>query len=68
MNPTTHTVTIPIADYQELVAALNDSNAKFIKLRDRLIKDLENMRLPDNIHLTPREFLWQLIEVIKEEQ
>jgi hypothetical protein len=60
----TVTVTIPIADYQELMAAKKLNNDRFVDMRDRMIKHLEELRVPG--HLSPWEFLADIIKALKQ--
>lgn len=65
MNTQLHTVTIPLQDYQEMIAAINNGNAKFDRRRDELIAKLETMPIPDSRYMTPRELVWEIIKVVK---
>lgn len=63
MNPNQHTVTIPIADYEELMRAKSQGDQRFIEMRDRMVKRLEEVRWSASIQ--PREFLADLIQTLK---
>lgn len=66
MKTDQHTVTLPIADYQELMDAKANADKRFTELRDRLVKRLETTPFPR--HLSASEFMAQLVKFIKEQQ
>lgn len=65
MNTNQHTVTIPIKDYNELLAAANDSEVKLKEFRSSLSNTLQKMRGGNFRHMTADEFLNIVINAVE---
>jgi len=61
MNTEKHTVTIPLADYQELVAAKEEAELKFQKLKNGLVDVLRRATFATH----NRPSLEQVIDMIR---
>ena len=57
MNTNTHTVTLPIADYQELMAAHSQAEAKYESLKNGLIDLLRRQSFRTHNHMTLEEVI-----------
>jgi len=63
MNTEKHTVTIPVADYQELVNYMTGPNLRFEELKQQLLTELEKAR--QGKHFIKRQFIGELVEIIE---
>lgn len=66
MNTNQHTVTLPIADYQELMDAKANADKRFTELRDRLVKRMEEFSPRSSYLHNPAEFLADIIKTLKQ--